>query len=322
MHLLLVAACNNSDPKALVQPDDKFKEGFVESDKVKLQYLDWGGDGQVLILICGLGDTPYLFENLAQELSNEFRVIAYSRRDHSQSRSSDKKYDNATLVSDLKLLLDSLKINKANLLGWSMGGNEITEFASLYPDRVGKLIYFESGYDLSDGGFANLLGNIPKSFLPDTSVMSSLNNYREWYHHFWFGDVEWNNSLEANLQASVRVKSDGGVEMIPTDEVFRSTLREAMKYRRSYERVEAPSLVIYTKPFLHPADNDSATVALYDSLENNIVNPWRSRNKMRVERELRNASLVEAPNGSHTSLLFLSHDFLVKTINSFLKEKG
>jgi pimeloyl-ACP methyl ester carboxylesterase len=316
-----MTACDNSGPKSSMHTEKNYKEGFVKSDKVKLHYIDWGGEGQALVLICGLGDTPLLFENLAQQLSAHYRVIGYSRRNHGKSETKEEKYDNATLVSDLKLFLDSLKIEKGNLLGWSMGGNEITEFASLYPNRVGKLIYFESGYDLSDGGFEKLVSNIPRPYLPDSSVMKSLDNYREWYHHFWFGDMEWNDALEANLLASVKVNTNGSIETIPGDDVFKSILKEAMNYRRSYDKVVSPCLVIYTKTFLHPADNNPTTVKLYDSIEKNIVSPWRSANKKRIEEELRNAFIVEAPNGSHTSFLFLSNDFLVKTINSFLNDK-
>ncbi|AGK56520.1 alpha/beta hydrolase fold protein [Hyphomicrobium denitrificans 1NES1] len=37
------------------------------------------------------------------------------------------------LVSDLVHMLDNLHIERANLPGWSMGGNEVTEFAGLLP---------------------------------------------------------------------------------------------------------------------------------------------------------------------------------------------
>jgi hypothetical protein len=133
--------------------------------------------------------------------------------------------------------------------------------------------------------------------------------------------MEWNDALEDNLLASVKVNANGSIETIPTDEVFKSILKEAMNYRRSYEKVASPCLVIYTKPFFHPGENNPATVKLYDSIESNIVSPWRSANKKRIEEELRNAVIVEAPNGSHTSFLFLSNDFLVKTISSFLVDK-
>jgi pimeloyl-ACP methyl ester carboxylesterase len=321
LHLFLLTACHQSGNKLFMPGEKTYKEGFVKSEKIRLHYLDWGGDGPTLVLICGLGDTPFLFEHLAEQLSPRFRIIAYSRRNHYKSETDEQKYDNETLVADLKLLLDSLKIDKASLLGWSMGGNEITGFASQYPHRVDKLIYFEAGYDLSDGGFANLVSAIPKPFLPDSMVMTSLDNFREWYHKFWFGDMEWNGTLEANLQASITKKHDGSIETIPDNNVFNSILKEAMNYRRTYEFVEAPALVIYTKQFFHPADNNPETIRLYDSLENNVVSPWRLLNKKRIEKELRNAIIVNAPKGSHTSFLFLSNDFLVKTISSFLDDE-
>lgn len=318
INLFFTTSCHNAEPTSSMLNQKKFKERFIESEKVQLQYLDWGGNGQVLIMICGLGDTPFLFEDLAVQLSPQVRVIAYSRRGHGKSKSTEEKYDNETLVSDLKLLVDSLKIDKANLLGWSMGGNEITGFALRYPERVKKLIYFEAGYDMSDGGFERLLTNMPASFLPDSSTMKSLDNYREWYHRFWFGDIKWNNALEDNLQASVKINNDGSVENIPNDIVFKSFLKEAINYSRNWKDVQAPSLVIFTKPFFNPADNNPATLALYDSLENNIISPWREANKKRVAKELRNVMVVDAPAGTHTSFLFASNDYLGKTIKTFL----
>jgi pimeloyl-ACP methyl ester carboxylesterase len=320
--LLVLSACNNPAPNTSMHTTKNYKEGFVESEKVKLHYIDWGGQGPVLLLLCGLGDTPFLFEEMAAQLSAHYRVIGYSRRYHGGSESKEEKYDNATLVSDLHLFLDSLKIEKASLLGWSMGGNEITAFATLYPEKVNKLIYFEAGYDLSDGGFEKLVSNIPRSYLPDNMVTKSLNNYRDWYHHFWFGDMEWNDALEANLQASVKIDSTGNIVTVPRDDVFKSILTEAMKYRRTYEKVTSPSLVIYTTPFLHPPGNDPVTQRIYDSIEQSIVLPWRTANKKRIREELRNATIVDAPKGSHTSFLFLSHEFLIKTIDAFLKDQA
>jgi pimeloyl-ACP methyl ester carboxylesterase len=311
----------NSDHKSSIQQNEGYKEGFVESERVKLQYLDWGGSGPVLVLIPGLGDTPFLFENLADGLSVHSHVISYSRRNHGKSVATNDKYDNATLVADLKLLLDSLHIEKASLLGWSMGGNEITEFASLYPERVNKLIYFEAGYDLADGGFERLIKNMPQEFLPDSAVMQSFDNYRKWYQHFWFGDVQWNTALENNLLASVRLRSDSSIESIPNDDTFRAILKEAMSYTRRYTSVQAPSLVIFTKPFFYPADDKPETKHLYDELERTIVSPWREANEKRIRAELRNSIIVEAPSGTHTSFAFLSNDFLVKEITSFLVGK-
>lgn len=38
-----------------------FEERFIQINGIKLHYLDWGGSGQPLVLVHGLGDSPYIF---------------------------------------------------------------------------------------------------------------------------------------------------------------------------------------------------------------------------------------------------------------------
>lgn len=45
-----------------------YEESFIQRKGVKLHYLDWGGSGQPLVLIHGLGDSPYIFEDIASDL--------------------------------------------------------------------------------------------------------------------------------------------------------------------------------------------------------------------------------------------------------------
>jgi pimeloyl-ACP methyl ester carboxylesterase len=45
------------------------------------------------------------------------------------------------LVDDIKAFLDLMHIKRATLVGYSLAGNELTGFASLYPRRVVKLVY-------------------------------------------------------------------------------------------------------------------------------------------------------------------------------------
>lgn len=71
-------------------------------------------------------------------------------------------------------MLGSLKIERVNLLDWSMGGNEITEFAIRYPERTNKLIYLEAGYDYSEEAFKFFIINVPQSPFPDSEDLHSL----------------------------------------------------------------------------------------------------------------------------------------------------
>jgi len=316
---LLSVSCQQSfKQKQLNQ--ETYTEHFIHGQTVKLHYLDWGGSGEPLILIHGLGDSPFLFEELADTLKEYFRVIAYSKRGHCKSETFNSSYDNSTLVSDLKLLLDTLKIPKANLLGWSMGGNEITEFAIKYPERTNKLIYFEAGYDLSEKPFKDMLHSLPISPFADSADLLSVDAYRKWYHQIWFPDVEWNSTLESNLKASIHIDIDSSISTIPNDEVSRITLQSAMSYHRNYDKVFAPALVLYTNTFFHAAKNDSATAAIYDNLEEKLINPWRQRSMNRIKNEMKNATIKIMPKGSHVSFIFLSKDEIIKSIKRFLHE--
>ncbi len=301
--------------------EETYTEHFIQGKTVKLHYLDWGGSGEPLILIHGLGDSPFLFEELANILQGHFRVIAYSKRGHCKTETSDSSYDNSTLVSDLKLLLDSLQISKANLLGWSMGGNEITEFAIQYPERTNKLIYFEAGYDLSEEPFKAMLQSIRQSAFADNADLVSVEAFRKWYHGFWFPDVEWNSTLESNLNASIHINFDSSISTIPNNEVSRITLQHAMNYHRNYDKVIAPTLVLYTNSFFQAAKNDSATAEIYSKMEKQIINPWRQSSMKRIKSEMKNVTTKIISKGSHVSFIFLSKDEIVKSINSFLLDE-
>ncbi len=119
--LIMLFSCNQAQNKPAMSTVPLYKAGFIKNDKIKLHYLDWGGSGQPLILLHGLGDSPYLFEGITESLQSNFRIIACSKRGHGYTESIDSIYDTSTLVADLKILLDSLGIEKASLLGWSMG---------------------------------------------------------------------------------------------------------------------------------------------------------------------------------------------------------
>jgi pimeloyl-ACP methyl ester carboxylesterase len=202
-----------------------------------------------------------------------------------------------------------------------MGGNEITEFAIQYPEQTNKLIYFEAGYDLSEEPFKAILQSIRKSAFADSSDLVSVDTYRKWYHDFWFPDVDWNSTLESNIQASIQVNPDSSISTIPTDEVSRFTLQYAMNYHRNYDKVVAPALVLYTNSFFQAAKNDSATAAIYSKMEKQIINPWRQSSMKRIKSEMKNVTIKIMSKGSHVSFIFLSKDEIVNSINSFLLDE-
>jgi pimeloyl-ACP methyl ester carboxylesterase len=106
---------------------------------VKLHYLDWGGKGEALLFLHGMAGTPHVYDKLAPKFTNQFHVLALTRRGHGESEMPRTGYDTATLVEDIRQFLDARKIQRAVL----------TRFAVEHPERVIRLIYFDSAYDHS-----------------------------------------------------------------------------------------------------------------------------------------------------------------------------
>src|SRR5689334_9340772 len=81
------------------------KSGFITVNTVKLHYLDWGGKGDPLLFLHGMGDTAHIYDSLAPKFTNQFRVLGLTRRGHVQSEIPETGYDTATLVEDIRQFL-------------------------------------------------------------------------------------------------------------------------------------------------------------------------------------------------------------------------
>ena len=103
-------------------------------------YYEIYGKGEPLLLLHGNGQSINVFKDQIAHFSKSYRVIAVDTRGHgksSDSISGPLSYD--LFAEDMKTLLDSLHVKKANIVGWSDGGNTGLIMGSKYPDYVSKL---------------------------------------------------------------------------------------------------------------------------------------------------------------------------------------
>ena len=111
------------------------------------------GYGTPLVLLHGNGEDSGCFVNQFEHFSKEHRVIAVDTRGHGLSPRGNKPFTLETFAEDLLNLLDSLNIEKANILGFSDGGNIAVIFALKYPERVISLVL--NGANLFPSGLKN-----------------------------------------------------------------------------------------------------------------------------------------------------------------------
>jgi len=126
------------------------KSAFVNANGVKLHYLEWrGGPKGVLLMLAGLGNDAHVFDDFAVKFTDQYRVVAMTRRGFGESDKPATGYDVKTRVEDVRAFLDALGIRKVTLIGHSVAGDELTGFASAYPNRVDKVVYLDAAYDRS-----------------------------------------------------------------------------------------------------------------------------------------------------------------------------
>jgi len=120
------------------------KSDFVHVNGIRLHYLDWGGDGPTLLFLTGMGSSAYIYNGFAPRFTDNFHVLALTRRGHGDSDYPETGYDPDTLVEDIRQFMDAMQIEKAVLAGHSLAGVELTHFAATHPERVEKLVYLDA----------------------------------------------------------------------------------------------------------------------------------------------------------------------------------
>ena len=103
-------------------------------------YYEVHGEGEPLVLIMGLGSdlSNWMFQT--PEFSKRYQVIAFDNRGVGRSDAPDGPYSVKMMADDTVGLMDVLGVDKAQILGVSMGGFIAQELALRHPPRVRSLI--------------------------------------------------------------------------------------------------------------------------------------------------------------------------------------
>jgi pimeloyl-ACP methyl ester carboxylesterase len=109
-------------------------------------YFEQAGSGPPLLLIPGLGRTCQMWEQVVSELSESFSLIMPDNRGMGRSVSKRAPRSLADLAVDLIELLDALQLDRAHVLGISLGGMIAQWLAVEHPARVGKLVLVSTAH--------------------------------------------------------------------------------------------------------------------------------------------------------------------------------
>jgi pimeloyl-ACP methyl ester carboxylesterase len=124
---------------------DALKKSVALPDGQILAYIDTGNpSGPAVVLIHGYTDSARDWVPLLPYLSKRFRLILVDIRGHGKSSKPECCYTRLDFAYDIKLLLDALKVQKADIVGHSLGSIIAQTFAEYWPARTGRVVLISS----------------------------------------------------------------------------------------------------------------------------------------------------------------------------------
>jgi pimeloyl-ACP methyl ester carboxylesterase len=141
------------------------ESGYAPVNGIKVYYEVYG-EGRPIVLIHGAFYTIQMnWGQLIPELAKTRKVIAIEMQGHGHTPFSDRKLDIVTLASDVEGVMDYLKIDSADVAGYSMGGSIAYQLAIKSPKRIRKLVIISSTYKST--GWRPEVTNAFKGFKPE-----------------------------------------------------------------------------------------------------------------------------------------------------------
>jgi len=163
--LILLIAIMFIGSSSIGQQIKPSNSGYAPVNGINVYYEVYG-EGRPLVLLHGAFYTIDMnWGQLIPELSKTRKVIAIEMQGHGHTPFSDRELSITTLANDVEKVMDYLKIDSADVAGFSMGGTVAYQFAVQSPKRLRKLVIISSTYKTN--GWLPIVNGRFKDFKPD-----------------------------------------------------------------------------------------------------------------------------------------------------------
>ncbi|KYC52740.1 MAG: short chain dehydrogenase [Candidatus Methanofastidiosum methylothiophilum] len=158
--LCIFILLNNQSTDIVKQNSNKV-EGMAKVGDINISYRTYG-EGYPLVMIMGYGSTMEMWEDqLINSFSKDYKVIIFDNRGIGETSDGNKDFTIEQFAEDTNGLMNVLGIEKAHILGWSMGSYIAQELTLRHPEKVNKLVIYASVCS-------------PEMFPPSPEVLSTL----------------------------------------------------------------------------------------------------------------------------------------------------
>ena len=299
------------------------RNGFVQVNGIKLHYLDWGGKGEALIFLTGMGCSALIYEHIAPRFVDRCRVFALTRRGQGESDYPASGYDPDTLIDDILDAMDCLKIHRAIFAGHSLAGLELTHLALTYPDRVAKLIYLDAAYDWRD--ILVILEKDPSMKVESPARKRKYASVQEYIEYVKQSRPDlaqvWNESWDKSMAFELDQTADGQFVEKDTLAINQAMMETLIRFEPGFERIKIPVLSFFVVthdpgyPNYLTAEQERAALDYWKE----TWMPWREKNIGALRAAIPHARIIEIQNGHHYCFI-AQEDLVYEEISRFLRE--
>ncbi len=283
-------------------------------DGARIEVVDWGGQGEPIVFIAGLGDAAHMYDDFAPRLTSAFHVLGVTRRGYGASSRPDTGYTIATLSNNVVAVLDSLHLSRVDLVGHSIAGQELTWIAAHHPDHVHKLVYLDAGFDYHAHPVAKGFPDQPKPTAADSaSPAAGLAFARR---------LSGAPYPEAAFRATERFDSSGrDLGLLTPGSFDAKIIASAESTPPPLNQVHGPTLAIYDRdtsiasalPWLSPSDSVAQRWL-------RMLQDWRRAQEREFKARVPQATIVELKGAGH--YVFLTQpDTVEHLMRTFLTGK-
>lgn len=295
------------DLQSRIEPRNSFAtNGYVDSaDGTKIHYYTVGDGGPAIVCCDGLGCDGYVWKYVAEDLAPDFQVVRWHYRGHGQSgppaHSSHMRIED--LCEDLEAVLKANGIEKAVLLGHSLGVQVILEFQKRHPERVIALVPV-------CGSYGRVTETFRDSTLPHLAfpwIMRFVRAFPSVTQRAW-------SVLDTELAYQIALRSDVNGDLVKRED-FRPYLAHlgAMDVRTFFTLAESASI---NDNLLHLPEIDIPTLIVAG--ERDGFTPfWLSAV---MHARIPDSELLAIPTGTHTAPIEMP-ELMTLRLRRFLEDR-
>jgi pimeloyl-ACP methyl ester carboxylesterase len=203
------------------------RAGYAQVNGIRLYYVDAGSGPAVVLLHGGLANSDYLSDQ-ARALAASYRVILVDSRGHGRSTRDERPFGYELMADDVLALLDTLKIDKAAIVGWSDGAIIGLDLAMRHPERITGVFAF--GANTSTSGlkddvernptFAAYIERAGREYARLSATPGEYTAFRDQIAKMWEREPNWTDAQLREIRTPIWIvdgEHDEGIKREHTE---------------------------------------------------------------------------------------------------------